>query len=337
MIGRAPAFWSRPDSLRAALLAPIGALIGRVTLRRMAQQGVAVGVPVICVGNPTVGGAGKTPTSLMILGRLAATGARPFALLRGHGGRLAGPVRVDPALHDAASVGDEALLLAEQAPTIVARDRIAGARMAVIAGATHIIMDDGFQNPSLVKHASLLVIDGDFGVGNGRVLPAGPLRAPLVPQIERADGVLVVGSGLAGEAVGARGRAAGKVVLHGRIVPDAATITSLQGHRVLAFAGIGRPEKLAETLAGAGIEVVRLHAFPDHHPYTLSDISGLIAEADAGDLNLVTTTKDMARLGGPDFATLAARITPLPVRMAVTEPAALDGLLALAQTRGARS
>lgn len=337
MIGQAPAFWSRPESLRAALLAPIGGVIGAITLRRMAQPGVALDIPVICVGNPTVGGAGKTPTSLMILAQLTAMGARPFALLRGHGGRLAGPVQVDRQQHDASAVGDEALLLAAQAPTIVARDRVAGAQMARAAGATHIVMDDGFQNPSLVKDLSILVIDGAAGVGNGRVLPAGPLRAPLAPQLARADAVLLVGAGRAGENIGAMARQAGKVVLEGRIVPDAAAVTALQGRRVLAFAGIGRPEKLVATLTEAGIEVAGLRAFPDHHPYSPQDIAALMAEADAAGVQLVTTSKDMARLGGAAFGGFAARITPLPIRMALAEPDVLDRLLVQAATRHARS
>ncbi len=333
MIGQAPAFWSRPESLTAALLAPIGGVIGAITLHRMTQPGVALDIPVICVGNPTVGGAGKTPTSLMILAQLAAMGARPFALLRGHGGRLAGPVQVDRQQHDASAVGDEALLLAAQAPTIVARDRVAGARLARATGATHIVMDDGFQNPSLVKDLSILVIDATAGVGNGRVLPAGPLRAPLAPQLARADAVLLVGAGSAGESVAAMARQAGKAVLEGRIVPDAAAVAALMSRRVLAFAGIGRPEKLVATLTEAGIEVAGLRAFPDHHPYAPQEIAALIAEADAAGLQLVTTSKDMARLGGVAFTSLATQIMPLPVRMALPEPDVLERLLAQAASR----
>lgn len=335
MIGQAPAFWSRPGSWRGALLSPIGHVIGAITLRRMARPGAVIAVPVICVGNPTVGGAGKTPTTLMVLSHLKARGARPFALLRGHGGRLAGPVQVDPTLHDAAAVGDESLLLAAEAPTIVSRDRVAGARLAVAEGATHIVMDDGFQNPSVTKDVSLLVIDGAAGVGNGRVLPAGPLRAPLAPQIALADAVLLVGEGVAGAAVGTMARQAGKVVLEASIVPDATTIAALRGQRVLAFAGIGRPEKLAMTLAEAGIEVARLRAFPDHHPYSAGDIAGLMDEADDAGLPLVTTSKDLARLSGAAFSTFASRITALPVRMEVSDVAALDDLLARASMRSA--
>lgn len=335
MIGQAPAFWSRPDSWRGALLSPIGSLIGGITLRRMTRPGEAVAVPVICVGNPTVGGAGKTPTTLMILAHLKATGARPFALLRGHGGKLAGPVRVDPIHHDARAVGDESLLLAAEAPTIVSQDRVAGARLAVAEGATHIVMDDGFQNPSLVKDVSLLVIDGAAGVGNGRVLPAGPLRAPLAPQIALADAVLLVGPGSAGACLRPMARQAGKAVLEARIVPDATATAALRGRRVLAFAGIGRPEKLGATLAEAAIEVARVQAFPDHHPYSAADIAGLVAEADAGQLTLVTTSKDMARLRGPTFVSFTARITALPVQMEVSKPEQLDALLALADTRHA--
>ncbi len=333
MIGRAPAFWSRPGSLAGGLLSPVGRVVGHITLGRMREPGIAVPVPVLCVGNPTVGGSGKTPTVILVLERLLARGARPFALLRGHGGQLPGPVRVDPAVHDARAVGDEALLLAAVAPTIVSRDRVAGARLAVDAGATHIVMDDGFQNPALAKDVSLLVIDGGAGVGNGQVLPAGPLRAPLAPQIGLADAILVLGPGAPGAAVGALADAMGKAVLQGAVVPDLDAIAALRGHRVLAFAGIGRPDKLAASLTSEGVEVVRLRAFPDHHPYEVSEIAALIAEADAAQLTVVTTAKDLVRLQGPAFAPWRDRLRVLPVRVMLSDPARLDALLTLLDAR----
>lgn len=197
---RAPAFWADPASLRARLLAPLGQVYGAITLARMARAGGRVGVPVICVGNPTLGGAGKTPVAIALLHHIAAQGGWPFALLRGHGGTAQTPLLVDPAGHDAGEVGDEALLLARHAPTVVAGgDRLGGALLAARLGASHIVMDDGFQNATLHKDASLLVVDGGFGLGNGRVFPAGPLRAPLAPQLARADALMVVGGGDAGD------------------------------------------------------------------------------------------------------------------------------------------
>src|SRR5271170_5688472 len=188
---REPAFWWQPGS--GALLSPLGGIYGIVAALRMQSKGRRAGVPVICLGNFTVGGAGKTPAALAVGRLLLAAHERPFFLSRGYGGRLAGPVRVDPAVHTAAAVGDEPLLLARLAPTIVARDRLAGAEAARRAGAGVIVMDDGFQNPALTKDLAILLVDGRRGIGNGRVIPAGPLRAPLETQISEADALVVVG------------------------------------------------------------------------------------------------------------------------------------------------
>lgn len=335
MIGQAPAFWSRRNSLAGWALAPLGSLIGAITLRRMAGPSQGVPVPVICIGNPTVGGSGKTPTALMVLERLTSRGARPFALLRGHGGRLAGPVAVDTQKHTAADVGDEALLLAQAAPTIVARDRPAGGAYAVAHGATHVVMDDGFQNPSLAKDVSLLVIDGEAGVGNGRVLPAGPLRAPLAPQIARADAVLIAGGGSCANALAQLTRSHGKALLSGKVEPDSATVARLTGRPLLAFAGIGRPQKFADTLKDAGLTVGRLHAFGDHHPYAPGDIAPLLAEADAAGWQVVTTTKDRVRLSDARFTDMVPRIEALPVTMRLDEWDTLDELIALSERRAA--
>lgn len=330
----APGFWWRPPGLAAALLWPIGALVGAVALHRMGKAGGRVGAPVLCVGNPTVGGAGKTPTAIALLDRLTARGARPFALLRGHGGSATGPLRVDPEAHGADLVGDEALLLARHAPTIVAGGRrLEGAALAVAAGASHIIMDDGFQNPSLHKDASVLVVDGAVGAGNGCITPAGPLRAPLAPQLARADAVLVMGGGAAGEAVTRQAVEAGCTLLHGRFLPDPAAVAALRGVPLVAFAGIGRPEKFFATLEAEGLDVAARHAFPDHRPYRPEELARLLAEAEARGARLVTTQKDLARLTAADRATLAGRIAALPVRLAVEEPGALDALIALAEAR----
>ncbi|MFG1426505.1 tetraacyldisaccharide 4'-kinase [Roseixanthobacter glucoisosaccharinicivorans] len=320
MFARAPAFWSHPHTLPGRLLAPIGWIVGAITLRRMAKPGAELGVPVICIGNPTVGGAGKTPTALALLAQMKARGATPFALLRGHGGREAGPLLVDPARHDAAAVGDEALLLAQAAPTIVARDRVAGARLAVARGASHIVMDDGFQNPSLHKDAALLVVDGAAGLGNGHVLPAGPLRAPFPGQAARADGLLIIGAGAAGAAVAAR--AALQVnVLRGHLVADAGDAAALAGRRILAFAGIGRPGKFFQTLRDLGLDVAECRAFPDHHPYTPAELSALHRDARAGGLSLVTTAKDAARLEAPEFADVRAHVQILRVGLELEDAA----------------
>lgn len=332
---RAPAFWWRDrPGLAAALLSPVAAVIGQVALRRLGQAGGRVDVPVICIGNPTVGGAGKTPTAIALIERLTARGAQPFALLRGHGGKAKAPLRVDPAIHDAADVGDEALLLARHAPTIVAGgDRLGGARLAVEQGASHVVMDDGFQNPSLHKDCALLVINAGVGAGNGCVTPAGPLRAPLAPQLAKADAVLVIGDGAAGDTVATQALAAGLAVLRGHLAPEPAAVAALSGKPLVAFAGIGRPEKFFATLEGQGLSVVARHAFADHHPYRAEEIAQLSAEATRRGALLVTTQKDFARLspelmGGADIATL-------PVRLALEEADALETVIDRAEARAA--
>jgi tetraacyldisaccharide 4'-kinase len=294
----------------------------------MAQPGKRVGIPVICIGNLTVGGAGKTPAALAVARRLLAAGARPVFLTRGYGGRLGGPVTVDPR-HGAADVGDEPLLLARIASTIVARDRVAGARAAVAAGAHVIVMDDGFQNPALAKDLSVIVVDGRRGIGNGKSFPAGPLRAPLAPQVARAHALLVVGEAgrLAQPAIDAA-RASGRPVLTGRLVPDPTVVAQLSGRPTLAFAGIGDPEKFFTTLRGAGITVAATRSFADHHRLDAAEATDLALRADDAGLALVTTEKDLARMQGDDaLAALARRTTALPVRLAFDDEDKLDGLL----------
>jgi len=265
----------------------------------------------------TVGGAGKTPTALALARMLAAAGRRPIFLSRGYGGTLAGPVEVDPARHRAADVGDEPLLLARTAPTIVARDRVRGAGMAVAAGADVIVMDDGFQNPSLAKDFSVLVIDARRGIGNGRVIPAGPLRAPLDAQLTRAHALVVIGTSSRALNIAAKARARSIPVFAARFQPDAGFIAALGGARVLAFAGIGDPKKFFATLAEAGIAVAAMRSFPDHHRYTREEARALCDNADRAGLVLVTTEKDFARLAGDDeVAQLAAHARALPVTVA---------------------
>ncbi|HEV2956681.1 MAG TPA: tetraacyldisaccharide 4'-kinase, partial [Xanthobacteraceae bacterium] len=285
----APSFWWQEPGTAAALLAPVASIYGAVAAARLRQTGERAGVPVLCVGNPTVGGSGKTPTALALARLLIDAGERPFLLSRGYGGRLAGPVRVDPQHHRADDVGDEPLLLARGAPTVIARDRVAGARVARSAGAGVIVLDDGFQNPSLAKDLSILVIDGRRGIGNGRVFPAGPLRAPLAAQFDRAQAVLIIGEGPTGAVAARDAEARGLTVFRGRLVPDAASVAALTGSRVLAFAGIGDPEKFFATLSAAGVDVAIARGFPDHHPFTGAQAAALVAEADRAGLSLVTT------------------------------------------------
>ncbi len=309
---RPPAFWDA-GGWPSVLLAPVGWVWGRVAAWNMARPPRTFApMPVIAVGNFTAGGAGKTPTVAALVGLARRAGFAPAVVTRGWGGRLAGPVRVDPTRHDAADVGDEPLLHARLAPTIVARDRAAALALLPAAGADLVILDDGFQNPSLGKDLSLVVVDRGQGIGNGRVMPAGPLRAPLDVQMDRASALVVVDSGEAdapGLAV-LRAEAARRrlPVLEARLVlqePD-----RLAGRRLLAYAGIGRPSKFAATLATAGAQVVDLVAFADHQPLSETDAEALLARAAAEGLELVTTEKDAARLAGAT--------SPMRMRLAVT-------------------
>jgi tetraacyldisaccharide 4'-kinase len=302
---REPGFWHRPSWI-SLLLMPLGALYGLVAGWRLQREGFDAGVPVLCVGNYHVGGAGKTPAVLALVKLLRDLGETPVVLSRGYGGKLHGPVKVDPERHVAADVGDEPLMLAATLPVVVSRQRADGVPMARSLAATVILLDDGFQNPSVSKDASLIVIDGHRGLGNGRVFPAGPLRAPLRPQIARTDALIIVGNGTAADTVAAEIAARDKPVLRAHLAPSEASVTSLRGQRVLAFAGIGDPARFFGTLQASGVEVVRRHAFADHHAFSKQEIDGLIAEAKGEALTLVTTEKDLARLrsggGLPDWA-----------------------------------
>jgi len=326
---REPPFWWRRAGIEACLLAPVAAIYGTVAARRLRQRGYRVGAAILCIGNPTVGGAGKTPLVLAVARMLVRAGERPALLTRGYGGRLHGPHVVDPVRDRALDVGDEPLLLARVAPTVVAHDRVAGAQAAIAAGASVIVMDDGFQNPALVKDLSVLVVDGRRGVGNARVLPAGPLRAPLDAQLDRADAIVLVGAvEEAASPVAAAAQARQLPVFRARLEPDPGVISALAGKRILAFAGIGDPAKLFATLAGGGVTVAATRSFADHHRYTPEEARSLCAQADAEGLVLVTTEKDVARLQGDvAMAELAERARVLPVTLRLAEDTAFDALV----------
>jgi tetraacyldisaccharide 4'-kinase len=292
-----PAFWYRPISLTSRLLMPLGAVYGAIAARRLAREGLDAGIPVLCVGNYHVGGAGKTPAVLALVNLLREAGEAPIVLSRGYGGKLRGPIKVDRERHAATDVGDEPLMMAQAVAVVIARDRADGVALARSQGASVIVMDDGFQNPAIAKDASLIVIDGDRGLGNACVFPAGPLRAPLPPQLARTDALIIVGKGGAADAVAAAIAAQGGLVLRALLVPSEASAAALRGKRVLAFAGIGDPQRFFRTLRAGEIDVVAEKAFADHHPFSEGEIEALVAAAKRDGLTLVTTEKDLARLG----------------------------------------
>ncbi|WP_315747623.1 MULTISPECIES: tetraacyldisaccharide 4'-kinase [unclassified Bradyrhizobium] len=325
---REPAFWHRPSSWQSHLLSPLSALYGAVAAHRLQRAGLDAGIPVICVGNYHVGGAGKTPTVLALTNILRDLGERPVVLSRGYGGRLQGPVMVDPARHSAAEVGDEPLMMAAHVPVAVARNRIDGVALAKSQGASLILMDDGFQNPAISKDVALIVIDSERGLGNAKVFPAGPLRAPLPPQLAATDALIVIGRGHAADTVSAAIASAGKPVLAASLQPDAEIVAALKGQQVLAFAGIGDPARFVRTLRAAGIDVQRERAFADHHPFAADEITALIAEAEKDRLTLVTTEKDLARLRRGGALPPAARaIAAFPVTLQFDDVARLRDFL----------
>jgi tetraacyldisaccharide 4'-kinase len=299
-IVRAPGFWARTDSILPSILAPLSGIYDVCAQARSALTSPqSASVPVICVGNAVVGGAGKTPCTIALLSRLRDAGVDAHAISRGYRGRIAGPHRVDSATDTAADVGDEPLLLAQAGPTWVSRDKIAAARSAAAAGAQVVVLDDGLQNPTLKKDLSWLVMDASSGIGNGRLLPAGPLREPLERALGRVDAAIVLdgaGTGRDGGWPDTIDRLRGNLpVFRARLVPVAAALRSLE-HPVVAFSGLGHPEKFFSLLYEMGCDLVGTYPFPDHHRYSPNDVMQIVETAAAKGARAVTTAKDAVRL-----------------------------------------
>ncbi len=312
---QAPDFWFRPSSWQATLLAPLGALYAWGTAQRLAKgTPEKLPIPVICVGNINAGGTGKTPTVIYLMQKLAEMGHTPHVVTRGYGGSLAGPVEVVERRHTADETGDEPLLLAAFGPVWVSKNRVAGAHAAVAAGASHILLDDGFQDPSLHKDFSLVVVDAKRGFGNQRCLPAGPLREPVATGLGRSDAVLAIGEGVSINTLKPQFCAMLEPLQMGM---------DWQGTRVLAFAGIGHPEKFFSTLRSLGAELVHTEALADHQPLTKQLMARLMADAQKHGARLVTTEKDAVRLP-QEFR---QEVLTLPVRLQVADESEFIKLL----------
>lgn len=322
---RAPMFWHASPGLWARLFSPLGALYAGATRRRLARGPRArLDVPVICVGNLNAGGTGKTPTVIALAARLAARGVAVHAVTRGHGGTLQGPVRVVERQHIAAETGDEALLLAAFMPTWVAKDRAAGARAAIAAGAQAILLDDGFQNPALAHDLAIVVVDAHIGFGNGLVIPAGPLREPIATGLARADLILSIGDA---QAQARFAQTWGPVLTLPHVTGALAALPTglpLAGVPVLAFAGIGHPEKFFRTLRAMGADLRATRALRDHQPLSDALMSRMLREAKTLGAQVVTTEKDAVRLA----PALRAQVMTLPVRLEIADWEALDAALA---------
>lgn len=314
---RTPSFWQSKNLLSTALLPASAIYEALVAMRWRRADAHKLPVPVLCIGNLTAGGAGKTPVAMAVAKLLADDFPRAFFLSRGYGGTARGPLLVDPLLHSAAQVGDEPLLLARILPTVICRDRVAGGRFAVERGAGLIVMDDGFQNPSLHKDCSLLVIDARQGFGNGRLLPAGPLRERPAAGFARAQALILTGLPPQVSALPA----------HLPVFNAAAQIegdaSRFAGKRYVAFSGIAHPQKFFDTLVSLGAELAQSFAFGDHHVFSAGDIARLRRAAAGHGAPLITTEKDAVRLP----AALRAETETLPIRMDIAEPQRLKTLL----------
>jgi len=322
-----PLFWQNPKhapGLLAHLMRPLAALWTAAGKRRLRRgPWTKLEVPVICVGNINLGGTGKTPTVIALAQHLKQRGLTPHVVSRGYGGSMVGPVQVNERMHKASDVGDEPILISSFCPVWVARDRAAGGRAAVKAGADVVILDDGFQNPSLIKDISLVVVDAITGFGNGRVFPSGPLREPLVVGLARADAVLVIGPKKARQAFAQDWPMPKNLPVIDSELNALNTGMEWQDHKVFAFAGIGRPEKFFTTLRGLGANVLHTEALSDHQPLTRRLLERLEADAFFKGAHLVTTEKDAVRLP-EDFR---FKVITLPVRLEVLNWAAIDQLL----------
>lgn len=321
----APEFWYPEKGERPRRVSPLLMLASAFyglggRLRQWSAKPARVPAAVFCVGNLVAGGVGKTPVALALAERLQARGRKVYFLTRGYGGTNRGPLVVDPTRHNATDVGDEPLLLAAFAPTVVARQRAEGAQLASAEGADTIVMDDGFQNPTVLKDLSLVVVDSDTGFGNGRLIPAGPLREPVKRGLARAQGLVLMGDAPAPKLLEAYSELP---ILRAKIAPEPSSAQAVKDATVVAFAGIGRPAKFFSMLSELGCTILRAEGFSDHHAFSAEELQRLKMFARATRAQLVTTAKDFVRIPAP----LREGIACVAVRALFADEPALDALI----------
>lgn len=321
MVSEAPPFWWKDRDWRAWLLAPIAKLYGFVAGRRLKRaRRLPMPVPVICVGNFTVGGAGKTPTVIALARAAAAKGLKVGVLSRGYGGTMDRTTVIDPHHHRARDVGDEPLLIAREALVVISRRRVEGARRLIEEGVDLILLDDGFQSAALLFDYALMVVDTRRGIGNGFIIPAGPVRAPTQLQLSFATALLKVGNGVAADPFIRSSARSGKPVFEAAIRP--VEPNRIASQKVLAFAGIAEPGKFYETVRGLGAEIVETRSFGDHYYLSADEMEEILAVAEAKGLTIVTTAKDAARLQGEGGIAerLLEKLVVIDVEMAFDSP-----------------
>ena len=285
---KTPKHWQTKNILSITLFLP-GCIYAFATwLRIKLIKPKKVKVPVICIGNLTAGGSGKTPVSISIAKILKNSGKTPYFVSRGYGGNLSN-IEVDINIHSPIEVGDEPLLLAKEAPVIVNHKRFDGATRAVSNGANIIIMDDGFQNPQLYKDKSFLVIDGNVGLGNMFPIPAGPMREFYSHGKKRAQAVIILGD----DKTSVAEKFNDLPIFYGNIVPKK---PQTRYKKVVAFAGIGRPQKFYNSLKNCELEVIKTFDFPDHYFYKNDDIKEIVETAEKLGAEIYTTSKDFVKI-----------------------------------------